>query len=210
MYQIQHALFARLREILLHIEFADGLTQHTAHRTHGTLPARAILCLTTHHAVKSELHGPEIVAHHTRRTRDQLDLRIRLQIVERSLSQNLLHLVDRLGLTHVDQFEIGESGNLEHAVPVDAREVGLQLAVGHLMVVLVDVPQFHGAVAHLGDAVLDGHHGVHLLLGGHRVVAHHLEERLHILLICLTHTHRLLIVVQIVVTVTHTETALSY
>ena len=210
MYQIQHALFARLREILLHIEFADGLTQHTAHRTHGTLPARTILCLTTHHAVKSELHGSEVIAQHTRRSRENLDLRIRLQIVERSFSQNLLHLVDRLRLPHVYQFKCRESVGAERAIPVDTGEVRLQLVISHLMIVLVDVSQLHGTVAHLGDTCLNGHHRVHLLLSRHRVVAHHLEERLHILFIRLTHTHRLLIVVQIVVTVTHTETALPY
>ena len=117
--------------------------------------------------------------------------------------------MDGLGLTNVYQTEGGESRSKEHVAPVDAREVGHQLVVRHLMIVLVHIPQFHHTVAGLGDARLDGHHGLHLLLGRCRVVAHEHEEVLQIGLVGLSHACRLRIVVQIVVAQPQSESALT-
>ena len=103
--KLEHTLLAGLWEILLHIELANGLTQYTADTAHGTLPARTILLDTAQYAAQAEGLGTEVVAHHISSPRDNLNLSISLQIVERSLCQNLLYLVDRLGLPHIDPVE---------------------------------------------------------------------------------------------------------
>ena len=117
--------------------------------------------------------------------------------------------MDRLRLTYVHQVEGGESGGEEHVAPVDTGEVGHELVIGHLVVVLVDITQLNHAIAGLCDAVLDGHHGLHLLLGCGRVVAHEHEEVLQIGLVGLTHTGGLRILVQIVVAQSQSESALA-
>ena len=78
------------------------------------------------------------------------------------------------------------------------------------MIVLVDVAELYLAIACLGDAGLDSHHCLHLLLGSSLVVAYHLEELLHISLVCITNLLGLLVIVYIVIAYTKTETTLSY
>ena len=209
-HQVEHTLLARCWEILLDIEFADGLTHDAAHQTDGTLPAGTVLLGTTHHRTQLKGLSTEIIAQLTAGTGHDLNLSICLQIVEGSLCQNLLHLMDGLRLTHVNQVESGESGDQEKVAPVNARIVEHQLVIGHLVIVGINVTQFHAALTGLGDTCLDSHHGLHLLLSYGLIITHHLEEVGHIGLVGLTDTHGLLVIVQIVVLRAQTESPLPY
>ena len=62
--EFEHTLLAGLREVLLHIELANSLTQYTADAAYGTLPARTILLDTAKYAAQAEGLGAEVVAHH--------------------------------------------------------------------------------------------------------------------------------------------------
>ena len=210
MNQVEHTLLAALWEVLLYVNLTDGLAQHAAHGTYGTLPARTVLLNTAHHLAQLEGYGTEIIAQHTGSTCDNLDFGVCLQIIQRCLGKHLLHFVDWLRLTHADFLEGRETGCQEHVTPVDARIVGNQLIVSHLVIVLVDVAQLHLAVASLGDAGLDGHHCLHLLLCGGLVVAHHLEELLHVSLVSLTNLLGLVVVVHVVVANTQSDAALTH
>ena len=210
MNQFEHTLLAALREVLLYVNLSDSLAQHTAHGTYGTLPARTVLLNTAHYLAQLKGYGTEIIAQHAGCTRNHLDLCVCLQIIQRGLCENLLNLVDWFRLTHANFLESRETGCQEHIAPVDARIIEHELVVGHLVIVLVDVAELYLAIACLSDAGLDSHHSLHLLLGDSLVVAYHLEELLHISLVCITNLLGLLVIVYIVIAYTKTETTLVY
>ncbi len=210
MHQFEHALLARLWEVLLHVELADGLAQHVAHERHGTLPARAVLFDTRHHLAELKLHLAEGVAHLRCGTADDLRFGIGLQVVEGRVGQDLLHLVERLGLSEVHAVEGGIAAGQEDGAPVDAGIVAEELGEGELVVVALDVAQLHAVIARLGDARLDGEHGLHLLLGRGLVAARHGEELLEIRLVSLQHTLVLCIVGEVVVARAQAQSALSH
>ena len=210
MNQFEHTLLAALREVLLYVNFSDSLAQHTAHGTYGTLPARTVLLNTAHYLAQLKGYGTEIIAQYAGCTRNHLDLCVCLQIIQRGLCENLLNLVDWFRLTHANFLESRETGCQEHIAPVDARIIEHELVVGHLVIVLVDVAELYLAIACLSDAGLDSHHSLHLLLGGSLVIAYHLEELLHISLVCITNLLGLLVIVYIVIAYTKTKTTLSY
>ena len=81
-------------------------------------------------------------------------LGVSLEVVERLVSQYLLHLVDRLKLSYVDVRECREALSEEEVAPVDAREVLHESVVCHLVVVGLHVAQLYLALACLGDASL--------------------------------------------------------
>ena len=210
MNEVEHTLLATFREVLLYVDLSDSLAQNAAHGTYSTLPARTVLLNTAHYLAQLEGYGTEIIAQHTGSTRNHLNLCVCLQIIQRGLCENLLNLVDWLRLTYTNFLESRETGCQEHVAPVDARIIEHELVVGHLVIVLVDVAELYLAIACLSDAGLDSHHSLHLLLGCSLVVAYHLEELLHISLVCITDLLGLLVIVYIVIAYTKTNTALSY
>ena len=209
MHQVEHTLLARSGEILLHIEFTDGLSHNAAHQTHGTLPTGRVLQGTAHHTAQLEGLSTESIAQLTAGTGDDLDLGIGLQIIEGRLCQHLLHLMDSFRLTYVNEVECRESAQQEHISPIDARIIHHQLRVGYLVVVRIDITQLHSALTGLGDTRLNGHHGFHLLLGHSLIIAYELIEVGQIGLVSLTDTDGLLVIVQIIVLRTQSESALT-
>ena len=118
--------------------------------------------------------------------------------------------MNRLGLAHIHHVERGEPAQQEHVTPVDAREIGHQLVVAHLMIVGIDVAQLHLTVAGFGQTGLDGHHRLHLLLGCGIVVAHQLEQVFHVVLVGITNADGLRVIVQIVVAGAQSDASLPY
>ncbi len=117
--------------------------------------------------------------------------------------------MDRLGLTDINVVESGEAGGEEDVAPVDTGEVVDKLVVGHLVIVGIDVAQFHLVVAHLSDTGLNGEHSLHLLLSRCLVSACEHKEFLQILLVSLEHTLVLRIVRDVVVALTKSESTLA-
>ena len=208
-HELQHALLARLGEVLLHVELADGLSHVAADQAHGPFPARAVLLDAAHDGAEFERGLAEVVAQASRRTADDAALGVGLQVFEGRVVEYLLHLVDGFGLAHVHGVDGGESAGQQHIAPVDSRIVGHQLEIAHLVVVGVDVAQLHVVVAGLGNAGLDGEHGLHLLLCRGLVVAREHEELLQIVLVGLEHALVLCVVGEVVVAGSKSESGLS-
>ena len=194
-HELQHAQLARGGEILVDIELADGLPEGAAHEVHGAFPAWAVLLDTRQHL--------------TQCTGNDLRLGIRLEVVEGRVDENLLHLMDRLGLADIDEVESGETRGEEDVAPVDAGEVVDKLVVGHLVVVGIDVAQLHLVVTHLGDPCLDGEHSLHLLLSRGFVGTGEHEELLEILFVSLEHALVLCIIGDIIVALAESQSALA-
>ena len=136
-------------------------------------------------------------------------LSVCLQVVERLLCQYLLHLVDRLKLTHVDVRERREALREEEVAPVDAREVLHEGIVCHLVVVGLHVAQLHLSLTCLSDACLDAHCSVRLALRSSLVVAGEHKHLLEVFGISLAHCNHLSVVREVVVALAESESALT-
>ena len=208
MNQVEHLLLGALGEVLLDIELADSLTECTAHQTYGTLPARTVLLDTTQRRAKLECLLAESIAELTGSTANDLGLGIGLQILKRRVGQNLLDLMDRFGLSHVDAVDGRHAAGQHHVAPVDAGELVDELGIAHLMIVAVDIAELHLVVAGLGDLSLDVEHFLHLALGRSLIVAHELEEMGQIGLVGLKHLFLVRVVGCVVVARAESESAL--
>ena len=138
-----------------------------------------------------------------------MSLGVSLEVVERLVSQYLLHLVDRLKLAYVDVRECGEALSQEEVAPVDAREVLHESVVCHLVVVGLHVAQLYLALACLGDACLDAYCGVGLALSSSLVVAGENEHLLEVFGVSLAHSNHLSVVREVVVALAESESALT-
>ena len=148
-HQLQHALLAALGEVFFNIQLTDSLAQHATYGAHATFPARTVLCNAAEHRAKLECCCAEVVAQCACSAGDNARLGIGFQIVEGRFGQHLFNLMNGFGLTHVNAVEGREALGQEQVAPIDAREVGYEVGVCHLMIVGVDVAQLHVVVAGL-------------------------------------------------------------
>ena len=207
--KLKHHLLACCREVLLNIELADGLAEHTANKTCGTLPTRTILLNTRHNTAQLEVGLAEVVVEISRRSRHSVSLSVCLKVVERLFCKNLLHLMYWLNLTNIYVRECREALNKKVVAPVYSGEVLHKGIVCHLVVVALDVAHLHSALACLSQASLYAHCGVCLLLCSSLVVASQNQNLLQVLGISLAHRLNLSIVREIVVALAKTQSALS-
>ena len=142
-------------------------------------------------------------------TSDDAHLGVCLQVVEWGVSENLLYLVQLFGLSHHKLLEGGESRHPEYRGPVDAGEVAHQFVVSHLVVVGIDVAQFHHAVTGPSNALLDGIHFFHKVAGLCLVIAQGCEHALAVCFVCLAHHLCLRVVVEVVVAIAQSKSCLG-
>ena len=177
-YQTIDTLLAGLGEILCHVEFADGLAKVATDDIDGTLPTR-LLFLHTRDGLRSlESTVLKSIAQETATvTPDDLHLHKGLQILDTGLGQHLLHLMQRLQLTHIHLVDI-----LRHIQgvaighPVDTLEILQQLLPRHHMDDFLQIASVHLVQRLDANPVLDGPGSLHLALSIGLAVAHHLQE----------------------------------
>ena len=175
--QTDHTLFARLREVLLSIQFAYGLAQVAADYANSALPSGLLLLYTCNNLVGLELTIAEFVRKKSAKGLDYMQFHIRLQVFQAGVGQDVLYLVQRSNLADVHLVDIlWHAHSVAITCPVDALKVLQQLFPRH------DVDGSHRITAFYliqglhADGVLDGPFGFHLLLGFFIAVTYHLKE----------------------------------
>ena len=102
--------------------------------------------------------------------------------------------MQRFRLAYNNVTDSRQTAKQEHVTPVDTRILAYQLCVRQLMVVGIYVTKLHLIVADLGNARLDGQHGLHFFLGRCLVAARHDEQLLQIILVGSKHALVLFVV----------------
>ena len=206
--QIRHLSFGGLGEEALHVHLAHGVGHQAVHQVDGTFPARRNLLRTVDLMAVFEVFLDEIVGQQRRTAIDDLPAIDVLQVLDRSVHQDLAGLGHGFGLAEIHFFRLVITVVAKVCLPVETGEL-LHLLDGHLVVVLLrDTLLLHRIV---GDSQVgfDGPDAVHLvkrlLLG---VTGQH-EEVLHVLLRGFAHHHGLRIVGEIVLAVAQRQAALS-
>ena len=208
-HELKHALLGAFGEITLNIHFADGHSQNILYSTHRALPTRAVLLRTLHRAaVEIERDTAEIIAQCRGGAVDHVEFEIRFECFERSIGENLLHLVNGLRLVDTYFGKRGIALILEQHFPINARIIAQEFGVGHLVIIAFHVAQLGGRIGSFGNARLDVEHLLHLLRGFCLGGAGHDKQLLDIGAIGLTNLARLGIIFQIVVAFAKCQAAL--
>ena len=176
LHQTVDALLAGLREVVLDVELADGLAQTFADGGDGTLPAGLLLLHAGDDFVGLKGAVDEGIAEEAGVGLNDVQLHVRLQVLDARLSQHFLYLVQRVELTDVHHVDVLRQAHcIAISCPIDALEVSDQLLPRHQV-----VRGHRVATCHLVEClhtyfIFYGPLGLHLLLGGGIAVAHHLQ-----------------------------------
>ena len=125
-----------LREIFLHIETAQRVTQRSVHGRCGTFPHGFGLLLAAHGAsVEIKVGGIGLLTKTVTVGVQHLPLHKHLLVLKRLLVDYADGLAYGIGLSHIHHIDILKAQLTQEFLPVQTGELFVKLAQGHLMVV---------------------------------------------------------------------------
>ena len=173
--QLQHALLVGGREVLGHIHLSDGLRKHAVGDCHNALPTRFHLLFSRHClAVELERSLLEVIAQVGCRSIDICCRKIVAQILQGSILENVVGLLERRGGRHDQRREVADTHDLVICRPVDGVVTLLEILAGHRVVTRLGISQLDVRPELVGQRHLDIQHAVDSLsdlLLGHAVQA---------------------------------------
>ena len=208
--QYFHARFALGREMLFHVQLAERFAQCAFHRGHTLLPLRTLL---GHAGQRGAVEGEVLVHERLRQVRrvfaQQLPFEVGFQRRQLGLAQQFIQAGEVAWLVDDDGIElVAHAGGPKSGLPVIARRQLGQLGHGHLVVALDRVAVLDLGPLHLGQFGLEVDDrlglGRGVLLAGQR------QRVLDVLLVFGADLRQLgVVLLQVIVTVGHTQTALA-
>ena len=175
-YEREHLALAALGEVFLHIHFTDGHTQYFIYHTYGSLPTWTVHLGTAEYLAELKAGGSPLIVELVGRSHQDAAYSVGLEIFERCRLENPLYGMYGLWLTDGDVRNRGEAEHQERARPVNAGIVSEQTEICHLVVVALNVAQLDGAIAGLGDGLLDAKYVCSLGLSIGFALSDELEE----------------------------------
>ena len=115
-----------------------------------------------------------------------------------NLSQDILNLMNRLGLAYIYKVAVIKTQLVKIVLPVNTFEILLELLKRHFVIIGSRITQLNVAVRLLSDTGLNQHNVFHLLLSDLLIKAAEGEHTYNVLLKCLTDSGGSLISIQIV------------
>ncbi len=158
-HQLHHARLVRGREMLGHVELADGLAHRGVDGAHGTFPARAVGLDAAHRdAVELEARLAHVGRQLQRDGVDQVRAQVGLPHVQRLGPDQPGHRLGVARLADGDERRIRQLAGGEEALPVGAGRLGRDLRDRQRVVALDRIAQLFGLPLGLGQLGLEAHH----------------------------------------------------
>ncbi len=212
-HHLNHAVFGGSGEVTLHIELTQSLAHCTVNRVGYTFPAGTNLLGTAESAaVELEVGIHEIAAQVACSRVDYIPSIVCLDGFQTlGLVQSLAHLLEILGLAHVETGELGQTDFGEIGLIVDAGGLDIGRIQGHLIVGLEGVAVGLIVILGFGQTGFKIHHHLGQLgrsLAAHLVVAGIGKLGLHQLDVSLAQLGLAAFALKIVVALAHPDTGL--
>ena len=164
LYQLQHAGFVLLGEVLGHIHLAHGFGKRAVGHRHGALPTRFHLLLPGHRTTEEvERRKLEIVAQIIGGRIDVLCSQIVADVVERRRFQQFVGVVERREGSDDDRVEVADAERLVIGRPIDGIVALLEIGFRGRIVLSRDIAQLDVRPHLLGQFGLDVHDSGHCL-----------------------------------------------
>ena len=208
-HQLLHLLLALGWEVFLDIELSHGLAQHRVGHVERVFPARHLHLLAAHGAaVHVEVGVGKGVTQVGRSSVNILEDKVFPDVFFLERLHHLVDLGQRLGLEDAHLVQLADVQAGEILAPVDVGIVGAELVQARYVIEFAVIAGLLTRHCHFGQSGLDGHHVVGGFLGIALLVADELEELLDVVDVGIANLDGIGIIVQVVVTVAHTQAAL--
>jgi len=209
LHQSYHTFFGSSREIFFHVHLPYGFSQRTVNRAHSTFPTRLHLLFSGHDfTIKFKVLRHKIITQATCCVINKIPLQISFLIFKRYIIYDIVHLLYGIRLTYIYFRQIIQTESRKEHIPCKRSIFLLHLFHCFLIIVGMRITQFHHRTGRCSQTGFNLHNSLHCFSGNRLVISGKPEHLHNMVFISLTNFFCLIIIFQIIIALTHSQTGL--